>query len=356
MAGPLVLGLLIVGPIMGGCCANVFTLEVLTNIDPKSGNLITAAQFLAVTIISGIWYKFQPRKSGSGLPYWAHLAMVVMFFILSVTNNAALHYNIPIPLHMIFRSGSLLTNIVARWAFIGQMVSPGRLLGAIGVSIGVVLCTIASLPSSERMEFDVSKGFGAFLDYSSEEVKQWSMGLGLLTIALVLSSILGVLQEVVYGKYGAHNWIESLFFLHLLSLPGFFFMADDIVDHLDDITNYSCNDMQEQCGIHNYLNFTSDYISDGIVALALNSITQFVCIAGVFMLTAQVSSPTVTLVLTLRKFSSLMISKLWFGHPFAQLHYAGIFLVLLGTLLYGGVFQTLISTPVEDGIEKKKKQ
>ena len=38
--------------------------------------------------------------------------MVLMFFVVSVTNNYALSFNIALPLHMIFRAGSLLANMV----------------------------------------------------------------------------------------------------------------------------------------------------------------------------------------------------------------------------------------------------
>lgn len=38
--------------------------------------------------------------------------MVLMFFIVSVTNNYALSFNIALPLHMIFRAGSLLANMI----------------------------------------------------------------------------------------------------------------------------------------------------------------------------------------------------------------------------------------------------
>jgi len=47
-----------------------------------------------------------------------------------------------------------------------------------------------------------------------------------------------------------------------------------------------------------------------------NIITQYVCISAVFVLTTECASLTVTLVVTLRKFLSLLFSILYFNNPF----------------------------------------
>ena len=40
-----------------------------------------------------------------------YAVLVVMFFLVSVVNNYALNFNIPMPLHMIFRSVNIRTKI-----------------------------------------------------------------------------------------------------------------------------------------------------------------------------------------------------------------------------------------------------
>ena len=47
--------------------------------------------------------------------------MVAIFFTVSVTNNYALGFDIPLPLHMIFRSGSLVTNML-----LGVLINKNR--------------------------------------------------------------------------------------------------------------------------------------------------------------------------------------------------------------------------------------
>jgi UDP-xylose/UDP-N-acetylglucosamine transporter B4 len=70
----------------------------------------------------------------------------------------------------------------------------------------------------------------------------------------------------------------------------------------------------------------------------------------VFSLTSQVSSLHVTLVLTLRKFSSLVFSIFYFGNTFTLTHWVGTTLVFGGTL----IFTNVISLPW-DKVEQKKK-
>ena len=82
-----------------------------------------------------------------------------------------------------------------------------------------------------------------------------------------------------------------------------------------------------------------------------NTLTQYVCISSVFVLTTECTSLTVTLVLTLRKFTSLIISIIYFKNPFTTLHWIGTFLVFIGTLM----FTNLIGLISEKFSAKEKK-
>lgn len=53
-----------------------------------------------------------------------------------------------------------------------------------------------------------------------------------------------------------------------------------------------------------------------------------------FILTTECSSLTVTLVVTLRKFVSLLFSIVYFQNPFTLLHWIGTVLVFGGTLIF----------------------
>ena len=91
---------------------------------PSSGNIITLAQFIFISIKGFILEsKFGAKKPVIPLKYFnfeysienrvtlfiilrKYMSLVIMFFIVSVLNNYALNFNISMPLHMIFRSVS----------------------------------------------------------------------------------------------------------------------------------------------------------------------------------------------------------------------------------------------------------
>ena len=70
------------------------------------------------------------------------------------------------------------------------------------------------------------------------------------------------------------------------------------------------------------------------VYLGGNVVTQYVCIRSVYILTSECTSLTVTLVVTLRKFMSLMFSIFYFQNPFTVYHWIGTVLVFGGTLIF----------------------
>lgn len=92
--------------------------------------------------------------------------------------------------------------------------------------------------------------------------------------------------------------------------------------------------------------------------LAGNVTTQFLCISSVYTLTTETSALTVTLVLTLRKFTSLILSIWYFNNPFTFGHWIGTVLVFAGTLLFTEVPQILMKRYNESQQQKpaKKKQ
>lgn len=80
------------------------------------GQLITFGQFVFVAL-EGIrnqitWGRFGPKLKPTVVPITNWLFLVTMFFIVSLLNNLALGYNISVPLHIIFRSGGLIVNMI----------------------------------------------------------------------------------------------------------------------------------------------------------------------------------------------------------------------------------------------------
>lgn len=100
--------------------SNALTLEELTSKHPNVGHLVTFFQFLIIaaygfpkhfTIIR--WRGIPiPRFKPLRVPFSVYIVQVVLYCSLSILNNKAFAYLIPMPVHIIFRSGGLVISMV----------------------------------------------------------------------------------------------------------------------------------------------------------------------------------------------------------------------------------------------------
>lgn len=303
------------------CCSNVVFLEVLIRGDPGCGNLITFSQFLFVALEGFIFTSNFGRKDRF-IPLKNYFILVLMFFAVSVSNNYALNFNISLPLHMIFRSGSLATNMVLGMLILEKRYSLWKYLSVVMITVGIFLATLAS----QKMEADSSRSDAVVEDAGVESsVTRQLIGIALLTFALFISSGLGIYQEILYSKFGKHSK-EVLFYSHALPLCGFLFLGKDILHH----SHYFSSSAPISLPLIGNIPLLWLYLLGNIL-------TQYVCVRSVFTLSTYYSSLTVTLVITLRKFISLLFSIVYFQNPFTVFHWLGTFLVFGGTLLFAGV-------------------
>ncbi|CAO3652140.1 unnamed protein product [Mucor hiemalis] len=322
--------------IFGGCCSNVFSLEVLVNDAPKSGQLITFGQF-AFVALEGLrhhitWGKYGPKLKPTVVPLLNWFFLVTVFFIVSLLNNLALGYNISVPLHIIFRSGGLIVNMILGALILKKRYSLDQVIGVILVTAGVIWATLDSA--------------SAHTSSNPEMTTEFFTGIFLLVIAMILSAGMGLFQEVTYKKYGK-QWREGLFYTHFLALPFFLFFQKDLSTQ---VVAYNKSPLLpvsvvlEQIPV---LGSAAALIPESIMALFghyqvrklwaylfLNVITQYVCIAGVNRMTSVATSLTLNLVLNLRKFTSLIFSIIYFDNDFGFGAKMGSALVFFGTLIY----------------------
>lgn len=318
-----------------GCCSNVVFLELLVRDFPGCGNIVTFAQFLFIALEGFIFEtKFGTKKPS--IPLRNYVIMVTMFFTVSVVNNYALNFNIAMPLHMIFRSGSLIANMILGIIILNKRYSPSKYLSIVLVSIGIFICTIMSAKQVNlQNEGSEDQGFYAFV--------HWLIGIAMLTFALLMSARMGIFQETLYKKHGKYPK-EALFYNHCLPLPGFLLLSTDIYRHC---IYFSQSTPVAVPGIGLTVPIMWFY-------LFMNIITQYVCIRGVFILTTECASLTVTLVVTLRKFLSLIFSIIYFQNPFTVWHWVGTGVVFIGTLLYTEVLNGLHTALFRPAPKEKK--
>ncbi|CAE6474625.1 unnamed protein product [Rhizoctonia solani] len=296
--------------------------------------------------------RFRPLK----IPLSRWIVQVVLFLVTSLLNNAAFKYSIPMAVHIIFRSGGLVVNLLLGLA-LGKKYTPNQILSVLLVTAGVALSTASSL-SHKRPKHKPDGDF-----HTTSFTQDHLIGLSLLTLALVLSGLMGLAQERTYAKFGRH-WQEGMFYLHFLALPMFALpgIGGDLVQQIK-IANASppvtiVGQVQNLVGspvfrpagplgarpvgfidqvLERVMAFPlfSITLPSFYVPLAVNVFTQFLCVGGVHRLTSQVSSLTVTLVLVVRKAVSLWISVVLVGGNRGDVWlWGGAMAVVVGTFLY----------------------
>lgn len=107
--------------------SNALSLEQLTSSYPRAGNLLTFCQFLTVTlhglpkfVVLKPYPRLRPRHSS----IWHYLVQVALFYVISLLNNAAFGYHIPMSVHIIFRSGGLVVSMMMGWLIQGRRSVP----------------------------------------------------------------------------------------------------------------------------------------------------------------------------------------------------------------------------------------
>lgn len=76
------------------------------------------------------------------------------------------------------------------------------------------------------------------------------------------------------------------------------------------------------------------------VYLLVNTLSQYICIRSVFVMTSEYTSLTVTMILTLRKFFSLVFSVFYFQNQFTSTHWFGTMLIFIGTFIFIDVWKS----------------
>ncbi|CAG9532617.1 unnamed protein product [Cercopithifilaria johnstoni] len=303
-----------IGGILTGCIGCTVIVEVLAKRNPECMNLMTCSTFIFVSLIGLLkqshYFMQIPRSKVPLLRGYARIVLV--FFVVSVSNNFALRYGVSIPLFIIFRSGTLLANVLLNFCLRNRIYSWGKLLSVMFISVGIILFTLADQFSKHPTVEKNEKSVEPF------SISHSSPGIFLLLLAALLSAYLDICQEDLCCTYGNHSQ-EAVFFIHILSLPGFFFFYNDIRQAAVYFNN---SDTLFIFGLH----FP---IPSLWIYMILNSIFQWICITNVHTLISLTTSLNVAMIITLRKFLSIVLSVILFNNPFTFMHCVGCFLVLL---------------------------
>eukprot|EP00042_Codosiga_hollandica_P046524 m.490351 g.490351 ORF g.490351 m.490351 type:complete len:177 (-) comp57252_c0_seq5:1419-1949(-) len=150
------------------------------------------------------------------------------------------------------------------------------------------------------------------------------LGYFLLLASQITTALMLGRMDMLNAKYNPDP-NEYLLFEHLLALPAFLLMAPSL-HHTFDIMNRTWDKL-----------WGTPYPVLWVV-LAANLATQYFCAREALRLQAISNNLTATLVTTLRRFVSLALSVLLFGHAWGLQQWIASALVFTGALVY---FQAL---------------
>lgn len=171
---------------------------------------------------------------------------------------------------------------------------------------------------------DGASGCSAAASWISFEASPRKLiGVAILLSGLFLSALLGHLQSLGYELFKKRDENEAMFYQHFFSV---FFFAPLTSSLGERAAAWSAGPV---------------FWSAGPVQLSWmwfnvlgNLVTQYICVRGVYLLVSTSGPVTTTLVLTVRKFVSLIISIVFFNNAWSFGHWIGTALVFGGAFVY----------------------
>ncbi|KIM34087.1 hypothetical protein M408DRAFT_59453, partial [Serendipita vermifera MAFF 305830] len=257
---------------------------------------------------------FLPTFEKPAVPLASWGVQVVVLLGVSIFNNWTFIYKIPLTLQIVFRSSGIIAtdknslglavSMLFGYLFLEKRYNARQIIAVILVTVGVLVATLSrpTAANASSVHYDIST---------------YIKGVTVMSLSLLLSGVLGTLQETTYRRYGSH-WKEGVFYTHALALPVFLLVTNDALSGLKGIVRHA----------------KGTAIPEIYGVVAVNVVTQAGCVSGANRLASSTSSVQTSLLLTVRKAISLIVSILWFGSGWNGGIVAGGLLVSVGTMLY----------------------
>ncbi|CAJ0952473.1 unnamed protein product, partial [Mesorhabditis belari] len=298
--------------LLGSCIGCMAMIEDMRRQEAQTVQLINVAGFGVCALYGLIWTSkfFTVRNK---IPMSAYFPLVILSCFTNQLNMQALSFYLPFPLHIVLRSGSLITSLTLDVFWLKKRYSSRKYISVFLLTTGIITCTLASSQKSKTNQ-QLHEHFGEML-----------FGVFLSVTSLFGASLLSIKQSDLFKKHGRHV-DEAFFNLHffgLLCLFPWFFQMKKAMGAMIDSPNLNL--------------FDQSFGPKLVIELITMSLFQFFCLRSVFRLNALVEPLTLILVLTLRKFLSLIFSIFYFQNPFTFLHWFGTFFVFSGAILFEDV-------------------
>jgi UDP-xylose/UDP-N-acetylglucosamine transporter B4 len=182
----------------------------------------------------------------------------------------------------------------------------------------------------------------------------WLFGISLMVLTVTMAAFLGQLQKVVADSIGRAP-TESIFYSHLLPLVAVWVgMGSSLRTQLGVWgTSPACVEALQSLPVLGHtlelgwlwqlLPAAAGRLPVMYAVVTINIFSQWMCINGVYRLTAYADPLTSNIVMTVRKFISLLISVVLFGNTFTAYHWVAAVLVFSSVLWYSTAPQPTVA-------------
>ncbi|OUM63286.1 hypothetical protein PIROE2DRAFT_10184 [Piromyces sp. E2] len=116
---------------------------------------------------------------------------------------------------------------------------------------------------------------------------------------------------------------------HTISIPFFLIFTKDIINDINEFNKFPVVSFSLKPIIDFGISIPSSWLY-----LAINILSQYFCVTGVHKLSSISTSLTLNLILSLRKFASLLLSIFIFKNPLKLGHWIGTIILFFGTIMY----------------------
>uniref|UniRef100_A0AC34Q8N9 UDP-xylose and UDP-N-acetylglucosamine transporter n=1 Tax=Panagrolaimus sp. JU765 TaxID=591449 RepID=A0AC34Q8N9_9BILA len=307
---------LCVAGVLGGCSSSMILIESLSKSSANPMHLVTLATFILVPLYCLYLDPSIIRKSS--IPSKEYGVIILLFFVTNILNNQTINYDIPFPLFIIFRSGTILASVLLTAILQRRIYSWTKILAVFSVTFGIVLFTLASSHQQSQLKVD-------YLWIDHLPWPRFVTGIIAQIICVFLAAYLGIRQETLFGRYGKCP-DEMMFYVHIYSLPLFMPVLPDIFSIIQSFNNY-------EDSFSDFLPVSSLWLQ-----LLLVCICQIICIRSIYRLTSVVSSLSVNMILALRKFLNLLFSAWIFNNELNLSHWLAAAMIIGGTCAFYNTF------------------
>ena len=269
-----------------------------------------------------------------------------LFWLSNTLNNIVFQFGIAVPIMQVIRSSSLLTSAVVSYFYVGKKFSLVQIFLLICITAGIAFLSLNSVPAKKTSENNNnhssssslcdSCGDGSTSTTSSSSslfpdtkdptaVFRWFIGLSLCIASAFFGSILGMVQDRMFREAKSRFpnldelvgvTEEAIFRTHLFCL--FIFSVTSCFGGGDGVLQ----------PVNTFLYEMPESLQKSVL---MNILSQYSCIWGVFTLSKVTTAFLTTMATTVRKFLSLVMSLVVFGHA-TQMSWEQLFSIGLVTI------------------------